>query len=272
MVKNVLTKKKRSLILPISIFLFLLVIIGVVGYSFGNSDTSNDPPIEETYLVTATNLPIPDKIEETEPGQAEIEEEAEEIIEEVDEPEVALESETRPMTEERQDNSYGPEIGQIIIESVGLELVILQGAGSSQQSSFQRLFYAVADKVDAELGTDNFILASHSVSTNVNAGFSPLLLYQDGSFNPYRDLDVDQLELQIGDSITIFLEDTQRYYIFEVSIIEGDVSPEFSRLVDLLADIEDRPQLTLYSCSAVDGDPDGRIVVQAEFISNLYED
>ena len=253
---------------------FILTLIGVVIYNLGiiNVESAAD---EVSYVEAVADLSPQDEIEAIEPEPIEIEEpepaepeaDSAEPIEEISQSETIAEPAYRPMTVERQDNSYGPEIGRITIDSVGLDLEIIQGAGSNDQSAFARLFYAVADKIDAELGVDNFVLASHSISTDVNAGFSPILVYQDGSFNPHRALDIDQLLLQVGDLITIFLDSTQRYYIFEVALIEGDVSPSFYRLVELLADIEGRPQLTLYSCSAVDDNPDGRIVVQAEFIS-----
>jgi|GEM_PF-5287958 len=258
-----LVPKKRLSVLVLT-SLFVLVLTGAVVYSLGTLNINEHSPTKP-HVAAMIHLPPLEEIEITEP----VTEEPTALLW-LFEPEIIYNPVVRPMTTARQDNSYGPEIGRIMIESVNMDLAMIQGAGSNQQSVFQRLFYAVADKVDAELGADNFILASHSVSGNVNAGFSPLLVYQDGSFNPYRNLDVDQLVLQIGDLITIFLEETQRYYTFEISLIEGDGVPGFPRLLELLADIEGRPQLTLYSCSAVGGNPDGRIVVQADLISILF--
>jgi sortase (surface protein transpeptidase) len=174
----------------------------------------------------------------------------------------------RPMTADRQDNDDAyTELGRVIIGKVGLDLKIIKGAGSTEESSFSKLFYACTDKLDQRLGVDNFVLLAHSSSLNRTDGFSQLLDYEDGSNNPLRSLDVSQLVLKIGDLVTVYQASDDKYYTFKIVSIDGDESVNHQLVTDKMADIEGKPQLTLYACSKVGENDDGRIVIQADFVS-----
>lgn len=176
-------------------------------------------------------------------------------------------SETRPMTVARQDNDDGyTELGRIMIDKVSIDLIIIKGAGSTETSAYDKLFYACTDKLDQVIGVDNYILASHS-SNQPQIGFSRLLTYKDGSLNPDRALDLSQLLLEVGDMMTVYQNSDQAYYTFKITDISGDDTPNHDRVTEKLADIEGRPQLTLYACSKVGAYDDGRLIVQADFVS-----
>lgn len=172
------------------------------------------------------------------------------------------------MTIERKDfNDDYVELGQIIINKIEFELTIIKGVGTNDESAYNKLFYACTEKRDAVLGVDNYVLSSHS-DPNPSIGFGGLFLYEDKTLNPYRSLDVSQLVLKIGDVITIYQNSDGKYYTFKIVSIDSDESEDHQLTIDKMADIEGKPQLTLYACSAVGNNSDGRLVVQADFISS----
>ena len=147
----------------------------------------------------------------------------------------------RPMTVDRQDNDDGhTELGRIIINQVGIDLPIIKGAGSTEASSYDKLFEACTDKRDQVLGVDNYILASHS-SDNPQVGFSGLLQYQDHSLNHHRPLEISHLTLKMGDLITVYQHADQRYYTFKISSIDGDESADHRLVTDKMADSVGKP-------------------------------
>ncbi len=68
--------------------------------------------------------------------------------------------------------------------------------------------------------------------------------------------------------MTVYQSSDQTYYTFKVSLIQGDDTVDHSVTTDLLADIEGKPQLTLYACVKVGDNEDGRLIVQADFVSS----
>lgn len=174
-----------------------------------------------------------------------------------------------PMTEERfdRDDNYTKQ-GKIIINKVGLELEIVKGLGSTDDIAYDKLFYACTNKLDQVLGQNNYVLSAHSSSINPLEAFSPILNYEDGSNNPHRPLDVSKLALKVNDLVTVYQNSNQTYYTFKITSIRGFDDISSQEAWDVFADTEGKPQLTLYACSAVGNNDDGRIVVQADFVSS----
>ena len=252
--------EKSRLKFLISIMFVLFITFGVFLFERGYIHTPQNITTSESAKIAKT---IESKIEESSSSEAF---ESSRYSEEVQE-----ESVIRPMTVERQDNddSY-TKLGRVIInkEGINIDLEIIKGAGSNEQSTYDKLFYACTDKMDQILGKDNFILATHSSSIDEGVGFTKILRYDsDGLSDPKRGLDVSQLTLKEGDLITIYQNSDQKYYTFSIIFIQGDDTENHSVLTEKMADTGGKPQLTLYACTKVGNNEDGRIIVQADLIS-----
>lgn len=247
-------KRKSCVGWIIQVIAVFIITLGIFLFETGKLDFKQ--PSETAKVAQKLEKEIEQTSETTKQIEAEI-------------PEPTVEPVVRPMTVERQDFDDGyTELGTIAINKVGIDLTIIKGAGSTEQSSYDKLFYACTDKVDAVLGQDNFVLASHSSQNDAKIGFSSLLLYKDGTLDSHRSLDISQLQLKIDDLITIYQNSDEKYYTFKISSIDGDESLDHQLVTDKMADIEGKPQLTLYACAAVGNNSDGRIVVQADFVSS----
>lgn len=173
-----------------------------------------------------------------------------------------------PMQEKNLDFDESlDKIGQVIVEKVGLDLPIVKGRGREDGSGFDKAIYACTNKTTQVLGVNNYVLSAHSLYDDAAVYFSPLLVYEDGSFDLTQPIHIEQLKLKIGDEIKVVQYTNQTSYRFKISklfIDEGQGN--FLGTYQAMSDIIGQPQVTLYTCSDVTGEK--RLVIQGDFVDS----
>ncbi|GAX47838.1 sortase domain-containing protein [Pseudolactococcus reticulitermitis] len=172
-----------------------------------------------------------------------------------------------PMQEEDLDFDESLDrIGQVIVDKVGMTLPIVKGRGKEDGTGFDKAIYACTNKKNQILGLNNYVLSAHSNHLSATDYFSPLLVYDDDSFDLTRSIEPDKLKLKMGDEIMIDQYSDQMRYRFKISnILMDDGQGNFLATYQAMGDKSGQAELTLYTCSDVVGEK--RLVIQANFVA-----
>ncbi|GAB2022755.1 hypothetical protein RyT2_18290 [Pseudolactococcus yaeyamensis] len=172
----------------------------------------------------------------------------------------------KPMQENNLDfDEKLDQIGQVVIDKVGLDLPIVKGRGKEDGTGFDKAIYACTNKKDQILGVNNYVLSAHSTYLSATDYFSPLLVNEDGSFDMAQPIVLEKLKLKAGDEITIKQYSDNMNYRFKVTQLFVDEGQgNFIATYEAMGDRVNQPQLTLYTCSDIDGK--NRLVIQADFL------
>lgn len=173
-----------------------------------------------------------------------------------------------PMTAENLDfDECLDQVGQIKVEKVGLSLPIVKGRGKEDGTGFDKAIYACTNKKNQVLGVNNYVLSAHSDYQSATRCFSPLLVYEDGSFDLTRECQIEQLKLKVGDTIDI--DQDQIRYTFKISsMVIDEGQSNFLKTYQAMADVIGQPQVTLYTCVDIAGEK--RLVIQANNMSKTH--
>jgi sortase (surface protein transpeptidase) len=156
-------------------------------------------------------------------------------------------------------------IGQVIIDKVGLDLPIVKGRGKEDGTGFDKAVYACTNKTTQKLGVNNYVLSAHSTYLSATEYFSPLLVNEDGSFDMKQPIVLEKLKLKIGDEIKVNQSAEQMEYRFKITkLFIDDGQGNFNTTYQAMADKVGQAQLTLYTCTDIDGE--NRLVIQADIL------
>ncbi len=156
-------------------------------------------------------------------------------------------------------------IGQVIIDKVGLDLPIVKSRGKEDGTGFDKAIYACTNKTTQKLGVNNYVLSAHSTYLSATDYFSPLLVNEDGSFDMKQPIVLEKLKLKIGDEIKVNQASEQTQYRFKITkLFIDDGQGNFNATYQAMADKVGQAQLTLYTCTDIDGE--NRLVIQADFL------
>lgn len=176
-------------------------------------------------------------------------------------------NQTIPMQADNLDFDESLEqIGLVKVEKVSLSLPIVKGRGKEDGTDFDKAIYACTNKKNQILGVTNYVLSAHSDYQSATRYFSPLLLFEDGSFDLTRETQLADLKLKVGDIIEIEDNQDKMRYTFKIStLFIDDGQGNFLKTYQAMSDVVGQPQVTLYTCVDVAGDR--RLVVQGDYVS-----